>query len=118
MVAQLSHGEMRAKASGAGMAHRNPTTVSAMVGTQIQCTTSLVELRWLAPYSSSHWFMVRMDADATPAPSALQQYEPARRSRMPLMQRLMSMIVRSRIFPDARLLELYPPFRPMGIKVL
>ena len=37
---------------------------------------------------------------------------------MPLMQRLMSMVVRSRIIPDARLLELYPPFRPMGIKVL
>ncbi len=37
---------------------------------------------------------------------------------MPLMQRFMSMIVRSRIFSDARLLELYPPFMPMRIKVL
>ena len=37
---------------------------------------------------------------------------------MPLMQRFMSMIVRSRIFSDARLLELYPPFLPMRIKVL
>src|SRR5262245_8780381 len=62
--------------------------------------------------------MVRMGPDATPAPPALQQYEPARSSRMPLMQRFMSMIVRSRIFSDARLLELYPPFMPMRIKVL
>ena len=37
---------------------------------------------------------------------------------MPLMQRFMSMVARSRIFSDARLLELYPPFRPMRIKVL
>jgi acyl-coenzyme A thioesterase PaaI-like protein len=37
---------------------------------------------------------------------------------MPLMQRFMRFMARSRIFPDARLLELYPPFRPMRIKVL
>ena len=37
---------------------------------------------------------------------------------MPLMQRFMSFMARSRILPDARLLELYPPFRPMRIKVL
>ncbi len=37
---------------------------------------------------------------------------------MPLMQRLMSMIVRSKIISDARLLELYPPFLPMRIKVI
>ena len=37
---------------------------------------------------------------------------------MPLMQRFMSMIVRSRILSDARLLELYPPFLPMRIKVM
>jgi acyl-coenzyme A thioesterase PaaI-like protein len=38
--------------------------------------------------------------------------------RMPLMQRFMSFIARSQIFPDARLLELYPPFVPMRIKVI
>jgi hypothetical protein len=37
---------------------------------------------------------------------------------MPLMQRFMRFVARSRIFPDARLLELYPPFVPMRIKVL
>jgi uncharacterized protein DUF4442 len=37
---------------------------------------------------------------------------------MPLMQRFMSMMARSRILPDAKLLELYPPFVPMRIKVL
>jgi acyl-coenzyme A thioesterase PaaI-like protein len=37
---------------------------------------------------------------------------------MPLMQRFMRFMARSRILPDARLLEWYPPFRPMRIKVL
>ncbi len=37
---------------------------------------------------------------------------------MPLMQRFMRFMARSRIFSDARLLELYPPFVPMRIKVL
>jgi acyl-coenzyme A thioesterase PaaI-like protein len=37
---------------------------------------------------------------------------------MPLMQRFMQFMSRSRILSDARLLELYPPFRPMRIKVL
>ena len=37
---------------------------------------------------------------------------------MPLMHRFMKFVARSRILPDARLLELYPPFRPMRIKVL
>ena len=37
---------------------------------------------------------------------------------MPLMQRVMSFVARSRIFPDARLLELYPPFLPMRIRVI
>ena len=37
---------------------------------------------------------------------------------MPLMQRFMRFMARSRILSDARLLELYPPFRPMRIKVL
>lgn len=37
---------------------------------------------------------------------------------MPLMQRLMRFMARSKILSDARLLELYPPFRPMRIKVL
>ncbi len=37
---------------------------------------------------------------------------------MPLMQRFMRFMARSRILPDSRLLELYPPFRPMRIKVL
>jgi acyl-coenzyme A thioesterase PaaI-like protein len=37
---------------------------------------------------------------------------------MPLMQRFMQFVSRSRILPDARLLELYPPFVKMGIKVL
>jgi len=37
---------------------------------------------------------------------------------MPLMQRFMSLVVRSRIFSDAQLLELYPPFLPMRIKVV
>jgi acyl-coenzyme A thioesterase PaaI-like protein len=37
---------------------------------------------------------------------------------MALMQRLMSLAVRSGILSDARLLEIYPPFVPMRIKVL
>jgi acyl-coenzyme A thioesterase PaaI-like protein len=37
---------------------------------------------------------------------------------MPLMQRFMKFMARSRILSDARLLELYPPFVPMRIKVL
>lgn len=37
---------------------------------------------------------------------------------MPLMQRFMRFMARSKILSDARLLELYPPFRPMRIKVL
>jgi acyl-coenzyme A thioesterase PaaI-like protein len=37
---------------------------------------------------------------------------------MPLMQRFMRFMSRSGILSDARLLELYPPFRPMRIKVL
>jgi len=37
---------------------------------------------------------------------------------MPLMQRFMGFMSRSKILPDARLLELYPPFVPMRIKVL
>lgn len=37
---------------------------------------------------------------------------------MRLMQRFMRFMARSRILPDARLLELYPPFVKMGIEVL
>jgi acyl-coenzyme A thioesterase PaaI-like protein len=37
---------------------------------------------------------------------------------MPLMSHLMRLVSRGGILPDARLLELYPPFRPMRIKVL
>jgi acyl-coenzyme A thioesterase PaaI-like protein len=37
---------------------------------------------------------------------------------MPLMQRFMQFVSRSGILTDARLLELYPPFVPMRIKVL
>jgi hypothetical protein len=37
---------------------------------------------------------------------------------MPLIQRLMSFVAGSGILSDARLLELYPPFVPMRIKVL
>jgi acyl-coenzyme A thioesterase PaaI-like protein len=37
---------------------------------------------------------------------------------MPLMQRFMRFMAGSGIVSDARLLELYPPFRPMHIKVL
>jgi acyl-coenzyme A thioesterase PaaI-like protein len=37
---------------------------------------------------------------------------------MPLMQRFMGFMARSRILSDARLLELYPPFVAMRIKVL
>jgi acyl-coenzyme A thioesterase PaaI-like protein len=37
---------------------------------------------------------------------------------MPLMQRFMGFMARSRILTDARLLELYPPFVAMRIKVL
>ncbi|HEU5135217.1 MAG TPA: DUF4442 domain-containing protein [Steroidobacteraceae bacterium] len=37
---------------------------------------------------------------------------------MPLMQRIMKLVVGSGLIPDARLLELYPPFMPMRIKVL
>ncbi len=37
---------------------------------------------------------------------------------MPLMARFMRFMSRSGIVSDARLLELYPPFRPMRIRVL
>ena len=37
---------------------------------------------------------------------------------MALMQRLMKFVARSGVLSDARLLELYPPFVPMRIKVL
>jgi acyl-coenzyme A thioesterase PaaI-like protein len=37
---------------------------------------------------------------------------------MPLMQRLMKFVAGSGILPDARLLEMYPPFMPMRIKVI
>jgi len=37
---------------------------------------------------------------------------------MPLMQSFMKLVVRSKILSDARLLEIYPPFVPMRIKVL
>lgn len=37
---------------------------------------------------------------------------------MALMPRFMRFMARSRWLPDGRLLELYPPFRPMRIKVL
>src|SRR5262252_10383353 len=37
---------------------------------------------------------------------------------MPLMQRFMNFMTRSGIVSDARLLEMYPPFVPMRIKVL
>ena len=37
---------------------------------------------------------------------------------MALMQRIMKYVAGSGILPDARLLELYPPFIPMRIKVL
>jgi acyl-coenzyme A thioesterase PaaI-like protein len=37
---------------------------------------------------------------------------------MPLMQRFMGFMARSRLLSDARLLELYPPFVAMRIKVL
>jgi len=37
---------------------------------------------------------------------------------MPLMQRFMRLVVGSGLVSDARLLELYPPFIPMRIKVL
>ena len=37
---------------------------------------------------------------------------------MPLMQRFMKFVAGSGMIPDARLLELYPPFMPMRIKVL
>jgi acyl-coenzyme A thioesterase PaaI-like protein len=37
---------------------------------------------------------------------------------MPLMQRFMKFVVGTGILSDARLLELYPPFIPMRIKVL
>jgi acyl-coenzyme A thioesterase PaaI-like protein len=37
---------------------------------------------------------------------------------MALMQRFMRFVAGSGILPDARLLELYPPFLPMRIKVL
>jgi acyl-coenzyme A thioesterase PaaI-like protein len=39
-------------------------------------------------------------------------------SDMPLIQRFMRFVARSGILPDARLLELYPPFVPMRIKVI
>jgi acyl-coenzyme A thioesterase PaaI-like protein len=37
---------------------------------------------------------------------------------MAVMQRFMKLVARSRILSDARLLEMYPPFVPMRIKVL
>jgi acyl-coenzyme A thioesterase PaaI-like protein len=38
--------------------------------------------------------------------------------RLPIMQRFMRFMARSRILGDGRMLELYPPFVPMRIRVL
>src|SRR4051812_23458456 len=69
-----------------------------------------------------------MGADATPGSCSSQEWvlhahglgdnRDKQGAGMPLMQRFMSFVAGSRIFPDARLLELYPPFVPMRIKVL
>src|SRR3954471_5277089 len=93
-----------------------------MAGTQIQCSSSLAEFWWLAPYSSSHWCMVRMAGKATPRPLVFQQRPfqggTLQECGMALMAKFMRYVSRSGILSDAHLLELYPPFRPMRIKVL
>jgi acyl-coenzyme A thioesterase PaaI-like protein len=61
--------------------------------------------------------MVRMQQDATPRRSALQEWT-SLGGNMALVAKLMRFVSRSGILSDARLLELYPPFRPMRIKVL
>src|SRR3954467_2880831 len=61
--------------------------------------------------------MVRMADDATPQAWALQECS-SQGGGMALVAKFMRFISRSGILPDARLLELYPPFRPMRIKVL
>jgi acyl-coenzyme A thioesterase PaaI-like protein len=62
--------------------------------------------------------MVRMGSDATPPLFCLQESVCSKGVRMPLMQRFMRFIASSGIVSDANLLELYPPFMPMRIKVL
>ena len=52
-------------------------------------------------YAASHWLCKNREV-----------------ASMPLMQRIMRFMSRSGILSDARLLELYPPFMPMRIKVL
>src|SRR5579872_372557 len=71
-VAQFAHGMPLRMAPGNGAIHKNPSTHHKMTGTQIQCSASLVGLRWLDPYSSSHCSAVRMGLDRTLTAASLQ----------------------------------------------
>lgn len=42
------------------MLYKKPTMEKKITGTQIQCTSLLVGLRWLSPYSSKRLCIVRM----------------------------------------------------------
>src|ERR1700735_1199584 len=59
-VAQFANGTAARIALGKGVIHNRPSTHHRITGTQIQCSASLVGLRWLDPYSSSHCSAVRM----------------------------------------------------------
>src|SRR5580698_3453625 len=60
-VAQFANGTAARMPLGKGVIHNRPRTHHRMTGTQIQCSASLVGLRWLEPYSSSHCSAVRME---------------------------------------------------------
>src|SRR5580692_5380051 len=59
-VAQFANGTAARMPLGKGVIHNRPRTHHRMTGTQIQCSASLVGLRWLEPYSSSHCSAVRI----------------------------------------------------------
>src|SRR5580704_17762334 len=59
-VAQFANGTDARIALGKGVTHNRPRTHHRMTGTQTQCSASLVGLRWLEPYSSSHCSAVRI----------------------------------------------------------
>src|SRR5579863_10632702 len=71
-VAQFSQGDIAEKGAGTGTHHSNPNTDSTIGGTQIQCSVLLVGSWWLAPYSLSRSFTVRMPGKLTPGARGAQ----------------------------------------------
>jgi hypothetical protein len=53
-VPQFNKGDIVRSACGTGRYHSNPTRLTTMIGTQIQCSSLFAGLRWLSPYSASH----------------------------------------------------------------